>query len=241
MTGDTPRDVNFIMWGLIPVRYGNAEKCLPKAKRSLSHRHRFAPTADAISVRRQFASDADAEAEEDFAGPVWLYERERRTLDIRFGTVRERIDSGYFVEAQRILSLFSKLNGGAELSKRSLHILHSADMSLSSGTALEQRRLRNAYGSATKLFGTALPRREKALEEKFAPSLTHSGKSMPKRFSKIHRRTWRKAQSFILKNIFVSDGSFIRCCIDRLAGDGKLKMPTDEQRRSLAIVIETVV
>ena len=50
----------------------------------------------------------------------------------------------------------------------------------------------------------------------------------------------KKAQSFILKSIFVADGSFIRCCIDRLVGDGKLKMPTDEQRRSLGIVIETV-
>ena len=80
----------------------------------------------------------------------------------------------------------------------------------------------------------------KALAEEFAPEFDALREKYAEKVLKETPPHLSKAQSFILNSIFVADGSFIRSCIDILVGDGKLKMPTDEQRRSLGIVIETV-
>lgn len=47
----------------------------------------------------------------------------------------------------------------------------------------------------------------------------------------------RKLQQFWLQNIFFSDGWFILHCIMELLNNGKLKLPTEEQKRSLTTII----
>ena len=47
----------------------------------------------------------------------------------------------------------------------------------------------------------------------------------------------KKAQQFCLQYIFSSDGLFILHCIKKLVDNGKLKLPTEEQKRALTTVI----
>jgi len=49
----------------------------------------------------------------------------------------------------------------------------------------------------------------------------------------------KKAQSYCLQFIFHSDGWFILHCLKNLINSGKLKLPTEEQRRSLTAVVIT--
>lgn len=189
MTGDTPRDLNFIMWGLIPYVMGKCGKMSAESEAEFIASASLRPDGGRNICTATVASDADAEAEEDFAGPVcfmngndglWIYDSAQSD---------KRINSGYFVEAQRILSLFSKLNGCAELSEEELAYLAQRGYVSFVRDSVGTKTVTKCVWLATKLFGSALPRREKHLRRNSHPSLTHSGKSMPKRFSKIHRRT----------------------------------------------------
>ena len=168
-----------------------------------------------------------------------LYERELWIYDSAQSD--KRINSGYFVEAQRILSLFSKLNGGAELSEEELAYLAQRGYVSFVRDSVGTKTVTKCVWLCDEAVRDRLAAAGKALAEKFAPEFDALREKYAEKVLKDTPPHLRKAQSFILKNIFVSDGSFIRCCIDRLVGDGKLKMPTDEQRRSLGIVIETVV
>lgn len=240
MNGDTPRDVNFIMWGLIPYVMGKCGKMSAESEAEFIASASLRPDGGRNICTATVASDADSEAEEDFAGPVcfmngsdglWIYDSAQSD---------KRIDSGYFAEAQRILSLFSKLNGGAELSEEELAYLAQRGYVSFVRDSVGTKTVPKCVWLCDEAVRDRLAAAGKALAEKFAPEFDALREKYAEKVLKDTPPHLRKAQSFILKNIFVSDGSFIRCCIDRLVGDGKLKMPTDEQRRSLGIVIETV-
>jgi hypothetical protein len=49
----------------------------------------------------------------------------------------------------------------------------------------------------------------------------------------------KKAQAYGLQHIFHCDGWFIIHCLKNLVGSGKLKLPTEEQRKSLTAVAVT--
>ena len=49
----------------------------------------------------------------------------------------------------------------------------------------------------------------------------------------------KKAQSFCLQCLFHSDGWFILHCLKNLVNSGKLKLPTEQQRKSLSAVVIT--
>ena len=44
-------------------------------------------------------------------------------------------------------------------------------------------------------------------------------------------------QKFVLQYLFSSDGWFILHCLKELVGNGKLKIPSEEQKKSLSVVI----
>lgn len=46
-----------------------------------------------------------------------------------------------------------------------------------------------------------------------------------------------KAQMYGLQNIFYNDGWFILHCLKELVNNGKLKLPTEEQKKSLTALI----
>ena len=83
MTGDTPRDLNFIMWGLIPYVMGKCGKMSAESEAEFIASASLRPDGGRNICTATVASDADAEAEEDFAGPVcfmngndglWIYD-----------------------------------------------------------------------------------------------------------------------------------------------------------------------
>jgi hypothetical protein len=49
----------------------------------------------------------------------------------------------------------------------------------------------------------------------------------------------KKAQAFGLQHMFLSDGLFIIYALNKLVENGKLKLPTEEQRNSLGAVVLT--
>ena len=87
----------------------------------------------------------------------------------------------------------------------------------------------NDLEKAARLRHGVIPKLTKELEELKAPYIEAILKKTPKHLY--------KAQMYGLQHIFFSDGWFILYCLKELVNNGKLKLPTEEQRKSLTTLI----
>lgn len=235
-------DRNFILWTLVPY----IAACSDEEKKRISFEEVASLRPDgginicSASVRRtEVGPPMYAESMEQFCGPCWNGLSDRITLWIIDSEWSERrITESYQEIAQRDLSLLERHFDGEFLSKEEYAYLAEQGY-------LE---IRKGAGEECRAVLQALCIRDEAVKEQLL--------SIGRRIRERHRKefeAWKetycravlsetpkhlqKMQSYQLQGILGSDGWFILHCMKALVNQGKLKVPEEEQKRSLTTLL----
>lgn len=235
-------DRNFILWTLVPY----IAACSDEEKKRISFEEVASLRPDgginicSASVRRtEVGPPMYAESMEQFCGPCWNGLSDRITLWIIDSEWSERrITESYQEIAQRDLSLLERHFDGEFLSKEEYAYLAEQGY-------LE---IRKGAGEECRTVLQALCIRDEAVKEQLL--------SIGRRIRERHRKefeAWKetycrtvlsetpkhlqKMQSYQLQGILGSDGWFILHCMKALVNQGKLKVPEEEQKRSLTTLL----
>jgi len=77
------------------------------------------------------------------------------------------------------------------------------------------------------------------IKEKYKPKFDELKAPLVKSILENTPKHLRKAQEYGLQFMFYSDGWFLLHCLKELVGNGKLKPPTKEQKKSLTTILVT--
>lgn len=247
-TEDTRADDNFILWTLIPyiaavsgeslmdksISFEEAATIRPDGGHNICYASVAAPN---VKLPMYFESMLH------FCGPFWNRNKDYILWQIDSEWSTGRIHDGYIEKADRILSILSKLNDSS-VSEEDYAFLEEAGImktrmdvdgnkgwfkSVSQVVWLENREIKNELLA----IGDRIKERHwaefEAMKEPFVKAVLNE---TPKHLHKM--------QKFGLQYIFFSDGWFILHCIKELLNNGKLKLPTEGQRKSLTTLIANI-
>ena len=172
-----------------------------------------------------------------FCGPCWNRNEDYTLWQIDSEWSSQRINDGYIDKAGRILSLLSRKEDDL-LSKDEYAFLAENGIIKTNGdddsnfkTARQIVWLENTdINNALIAIGDRIKERHwtefESLKKPFVKAVLNE---TPKHLQKM--------QKFGLQYIFFSDGWFILHCLKELVNHGKLKLPTEEQKKSLTTII----
>ena len=247
-TEDIRADDNFILWSLIPyiaacsgeslmdksVAFEEAATIRPDGGHNICHASVAVPNG---KLPMYFKSMLH------FCGPCWNQNKDYILWQIDSEWSAGRMTDGYIEKANRILSILSKLNDSSEdtTNKEDLAFLEEAGiiktrMEIDENKGwfklvpqvvwLENREIKNELLA----IGSRIKERHwtefKAMKKSFEEAVL---KETPKHLHKM--------RMFELQYIFFSDGWFILHCMKELVNNGKLKLPAEEQKKSLTTMI----
>ena len=234
-------DRNFMLWALIPYIAAYSGEKLQEDKIPFEEAYTIRPdggknicyaTVDNGITPRYFDSM------QRFCGPCWNGLRDRFILwNIDSEWSRKRIDDNYAATVARDLSLLERFFNDEELSDYEYACMHEKgylrqyESSQGKWTTLQIVWIRNAE-ARRKLLAIGDSIKEKYKEELDvlkAPYIKAVLARTPEHL--------RKMQMYGLQYIFFSDGWFILHCLKELTAVGKLKLPTEEQQKSLSSLI----
>lgn len=244
-TEDIRADDNFILWSLIPyiaalsgeslmnksISFEEVATIRPDGGHNLCYASVAAPN---VKPTMYFESMLH------FCGPCWNRNKDYILWQIDSEWSSGRVHDGYIEKADRILSILSKLNDSS-VSEDDYAFLDEAGImktrmdvdgnkgwfkSVSQVVWLENCEIKNELLA----IGDRIKERHwaefEAMKEPFVKAVLNE---TPKHLHKM--------QKFGLQYIFFSDGWFILHCMKELVNNGKLKLPTDGQRKSLTTLI----
>lgn len=243
-TKDIRADDNFILWSLIPyiaalsgeslmdksISFDEAATLRPDGGHNICHASVAAP-----NVKRPMYFESMLH----FCGPCWNGNKDYILWQIDSEWSTGRVRDGYIEKANRILSILSKLDNDSN--EEDFVFLEEAgiiktgmDIDGNKGwfkfvpqvVWLENCEIKNRLIA----IGDRIKERHWAELKDMKESFTNSVLSeTPKHLHKM--------QEFELQYIFFSDGWFILHCMKELVNNGKLKLPTKEQKKSLTTII----
>ena len=247
-TEDTRADDNFILWSLIPyIAALSGEKLMDK---SISFEEAATIRPDggqnicyASVVPSSGKLPMYFDSMRHLCGPCWNRDKDTVLWQIDSEWSDVRVTDRYIEKSNRILSILSKLNSSSEnsVNEEDYALLEQAGiiktlMNVDGNKGwfkfvpqvvwLKNREIKNellAIGDRIKEKHWA---ELEALKEPFIKAVLNE---TPKHLHKM--------QKYGLQYIFFSDGWFILHCIKELVNSGKLKPPTEEQKKSLTTVI----
>ncbi len=234
-------ELNFLLWALIPYitalsgeKYMNKEIKFEEAYtiRPDGGKNIFYASVENNNVPQYFDSM------KNFCGPCWNGLTDKFilwTIDTEWS--KKRIDDNYSAIVARDLSLFERFFNDEELSEFEYAYMHEKgymrryESERGQWTALQIAWIRNTEARHKLLeFGDKLKEKYLAeFEALKAPYVKAILEKTPKHLYKV--------QMYGLQYIFFSDGWFILHCLKELVNNGKLKLPTEEQRKSLTALI----
>lgn len=242
-TEDTRADDNFILWSLIPyiaalsgeslmdksISFDEVATIRPDGGHNICYASVAAPN---VKLPMYFESMLH------FCGPFWNRNKDYILWQIDSEWSTGRVHDGYIEKANRILSILSKLNDSNEEDFAFLEeagiIKTRMDIDGNKGwfkfvsqvVWLENCQIKNellAIGDRIK--------------ERHWAKLETMKKSFVKAVLNETPKHLRKMQKFGLQYIFFADGWFILHCMKELVNNGKLKLPTEKQKKSLTTII----
>lgn len=235
-------DDHFILWSLIPyiaarsgeglmdqsISFDEVATIRPDGGHNLCYASIAAPN---VKPPMYFESMLQ------FCGPFWNRNEDYTLWQIDSEWSSQRINDGYIDKACRILSLLSRKEDDL-LSKDEYTFLAENGIIKTNGdddsnfkTARQIVWLENTdINNALIAIGDRIKERHwsefEALKKPFVKAVLNE---TPKHLHKM--------QKYGLQYIFFSDGWFILHCLKELVNHGKLKLPTEEQKKSLTTII----
>ncbi|WP_367925654.1 RNA polymerase sigma factor [uncultured Ruthenibacterium sp.] len=236
-------DDNFILWSLIPyiaalsgeslmdksISFDEVATIRPDGGHNICYASVAAPN---VKLPMYFESMLH------FCGPFWNANKDYILWQIDSEWSTTRVHDGYIEKVNRILSILSKLNDSNEedlafleemgmiKTRKEIDGNKSRFQFVSQVVWLENRQIKNellAIGDRIKERHWA---KLKTMKESFIKAVLNE---TPKHLHKM--------QKFGLQYTFFSDGWFILHCMKELVNNGKLKLPTEEQKKSLTTII----
>ncbi len=242
-TEDTRADDNFILWSLIPyiatlsgeslmdksISFDEVATIRPDGGYNICYASIAAPN---VKLPMYFESMLH------FCGPFWNRNKDYTLWQIDSEWSTGRVHDGYIEKANRILSILSKLNDSNEEDFAFLEeagiIKTRMDIDRNKGwfkfvsqvVWLENSQIKNELLA----IGDRIKERHWAeletMKESFVTAVLNE---TPKHLHKM--------QKFGLQHIFFADSWFILHCLKELVNNGKLKLPTEKQKKSLTTII----
>lgn len=242
-TEDTRADDNFILWSLIPyiatlsgeslmdksISFDEVATIRPDGGHNICYASIAAPN---VKLPMYFESMLH------FCGPFWNRNKDYTLWQIDSEWSTGRVHDGYIEKANRILSILSKLNDSNEEDFAFLEeagiIKTRMDIDRNKGwfkfvsqvVWLENSQIKNELLA----IGDRIKERHWAeletMKESFVTAVLNE---TPKHLHKM--------QKFGLQHIFFADSWFILHCLKELVNNGKLKLPTEKQKKSLTTII----
>lgn len=235
-------DDHFILWSLIPyiaarsgeglmdqsISFDEVATIRPDGGHNLCYASIAAPN---VKPPMYFESMLQ------FCGSCWNRNKDYTLWQIDSEWSSQRINDGYIDKACRILSLLSRKEDDL-LSKDEYTFLAENGIIKTNGdddsnfkTAMQIVWLENTdINNALIAIGDRIKERHwsefEAWKKPFVKAVLNE---TPKHLQKM--------QKFGLQYIFFSDGWFILHCLKELVNNGKLKLPTEEQKKSLTTMI----
>lgn len=241
LTSHECADDHFILWSLIPyiaarsgeglmdqsISFDEVATIRPDGGHNLCYASIAAPN---VKPPMYFESMLQ------FCGPCWNRNEDYTLWQIDSEWSSQRINDGYIDKAGRILSLLSREDD--LLSKDEYTFLAENGIIKTNGdddsnfkTAMQIVWLENTdINNELIAIGDRIKERHwsefEAWKKPFVKAVLNE---TPKHL--------QKKQKFGLQYIFFSDGWFILHCLKELVNNGKLKLPTEEQKKSLTTII----
>lgn len=241
LTSHERADDHFILWSLIPyiaarsgeglmdqsISFDEVATIRPDGGHNLCYASIAAPN---VKPPMYFESMLQ------FCGPFWNRNEDYTLWQIDSEWSSQRINDGYIDKACRILSLLSRADD--LLSKDEYAFLAENGIIKTNGdddsnfkTAMQIVWLENTdINNELIAIGDRIKERHwtefESLKKPFIKAVLNE---TPKHLHKM--------QKYGLQYIFFSDGWFILHCLKELVNNGKLKLPTEEQKKSLTTII----
>ena len=233
---DGKRDINYLLWALIPyISAMSGEKGMENA---VSFEEAATPRPDGgnyiccASVKNPDIPPVKyAESMCEWCGPCWTWIDKITLWQINSEWSAKR--SNYLGEKTRsYLLILKRLYCGDKLTEEECSIL------------AEQGYLKYENGEAKSLCAVIdLKTKERLMsigdkiKEKYKKDFDRLKAPYVKAVMELTPRHMQKARQFGHQYIFYSDGWFILHCLKALIENGKLKPPSEEQKKSLTTVI----
>ncbi len=234
-------DHNFLLWALIPyitalsgekymddrIKFEEAYTIRPDGGKNICY-----ASVESNITPKYF------ESMKKFCGPCWNGFTDKFilwTIDTEWS--EKRVNDNYQLTTARDLGVFERFFNGEELSDFEYACMNEKgymrryDSDHGQWTTLQIAWIRNAEAREKLLeFGDKIKEKYQAeFDALKAPYVKAILERTPKHLY--------KAQMYGLQYIFFSDGWFILHCLKELVNNGKLKIPTKEQKRSLTTLI----
>ena len=230
------RDINYLLWALIPyIAALSGEKDMDN---TVSFEEAATPRPDGgnyicwASVKDPDAVPVKyAESMRKWCGPCWTWIDKITLWQINSEWSADR--SNYLGEKTRAdLLILKRLYCGEKLTEEEYSVLaEQGYIKYEDGQAKNLCAVINTKAKAKLLkFGDRIKARyKKEFEELKAPYVKAVMEQTPQQL--------KKARQFGHQYIFYSDGWFVLYCLKTLTENGKLKPPSEEQKKSLTTVI----
>lgn len=241
LTSHERADDHFILWSLIPYIAARSGEGLMDQSISFDEVATIRPDGGhnlcyALIVAPNIKPPMYFESMLQFCGPCWNRNEDYTLWQIDSEWSSQRINDGYIDKAGRILSLLSRADD--LLSKDEYAFLAENGIIKTNGdddsnfkTAMQIVWLENTdINNELIAIGDRIKERHwtefESLKKPFVKAVLNE---TPKHLHKM--------QKYGLQYIFFSDGWFILHCLKELVNHGKLKLPTEEQKKSLTTII----
>ena len=242
LTSHERADDHFILWSLIPYIAARSGEGLMDQSISFDEVATIRPDGGhnlcyASIAAPNVKSPMYFESMLQFCGPCWNRNKDYTLWQIDSEWSSQRINDGYIDKACRILLLLSRKEDDL-LSKDEYTFLAENGIIKTNGdddsnfkTAMQIVWLENTdISNALIAIGDRIKERHwtefESLKKPFVKAVLNE---TPKHLHKM--------QKYGLQYIFFSDGWFILHCLKELVNNGKLKLPTEEQKKSLTTII----
>ena len=237
------KDKNFMLWSLIPyiaacsgenlmnktIEFEDAATLRPDGGQNICYATVYNPTI----TQPQYADYL-----KEWFGPCWNSDKNILLWQIDSIWSGKRIDvSTYQTDIARIIPLLNRFFEGETLSSTEYATLSEKGL-------LKVLDNNNGFWATSQAVWIRGEKAKKALlkignliKKKHFVEFEELKKPYVEAVLNATPKHLKKAQQFCLQYIFSSDGLFILHCIKKLVDNGKLKLPTEEQKRALTTVI----
>ena len=241
-------DDSFLLWSLVPFIAAQSGERLMDTSISFEEAATIRPDGGHNICHASVAAPNEKlpvyfESMLRFRGPYWNQNQEYILWQIDSEWSSERVTDGYLEKAARILSVLSRLNHSSkkEISREDIAFLEEEGILNAQPDCGENRErlsfvprvvwLQNCEIKKELLsIGDRIKERHwAAFEAAKEPFVNAVLKETPKHL--------RKMQLFELQYVFFSDGWFILHCMKELVNSGRLRLPTEEEKKSLTTMI----
>lgn len=235
------KDKNFMLWALIPYIAALSGEELRDRRISFEEACTIRPDGGQNICYASIEGGHEPmyfDSMLKFCGPCWNGFADKFilwTIDTEWS--RRRVDENYQLRVRQDLAILERFLKGEELSEYEMAYMYEKgylrrySSEKGAWTALQIGWIRNEEANKTILaYGDRIKEKCKAeFDAAKAPYVKAVLDATPKHLHKM--------KMFGLQYVFYSDAWFILHCMKELVNNGKLKPPTDEQKKSLTTLI----